>query len=225
MLEWRRLGAADKALHITRMCEPFRGQIFTVLDVGCGTGDVLRCLNETSFASTLNGVEITSERSALAREGASEIEISPYDGRILPFENNSIDLVYTTHVLEHVFYQRGFLRELRRVARKFVFIEVPLELHLRTNERSLQRSLMIGHINAYNMASFQLAIETSGLRILALRVFDQSLPVHSFNNSDINTVIKVLIRRAALAFGAGFATRVFTYHCAALCQPADLLDL
>jgi len=64
-------------------------------------------------------------------------------------------------VIEHVPNPRRLLREIARVARRFIYVEVPCELHLRTTRRALQRTLDIGHINAYTPESLQLLVETS----------------------------------------------------------------
>lgn len=50
------------------------------------------------------------------------------DGRSLPFEDNSFDLVHSSAVLEHVgsrARQQGFLIELMRVARRGVYLTTP----------------------------------------------------------------------------------------------------
>ena len=144
--------------------------------------------------------------------------MSVYDGKKIPFPDKSFDFVYATHVLEHVLDERGFLAELSRVARFLVYVEVPCEIHMRTNFKSLQRTLAIGHVNAYTPETFALTLETSGLRVMRLGLFEQDLPLQPLS---IKNAIKALIRKTLLAANEKLASRVFTYHCGALCLPAE----
>jgi len=105
-----------------------------------------------------------------------------YDGEVLPFAETFVrpGLCQSRHRARAKIPGR-LLREIARVARRFIYVEVPCELHLRTTRRALQRTLDIGHINAYTPESLQLLVETSGLNLESIRVFDHSLAVHRFS--------------------------------------------
>jgi ubiquinone/menaquinone biosynthesis C-methylase UbiE len=218
-LESRRLGALDKAAHIEAMCMEMGSQINTVLEVGCGTGAVLQRLAAHHAGAAFTGVEIGAGRSRAdeAVKSKSNIDILDYDGKKLPFEDASFDLVYATHVLEHVTDERSFLLEMRRVARQYVYVEVPCELHMRTSYKALQSSLMIGHINHYSFRSFAQKLETSGLRVVKLDIFDHSYGIHRFNSRWWKAAAKMALRQSLLALNKEFASQLFTYHVGALC--------
>ncbi len=221
---WRELGAIDKAAHLLELTEPHREGIRSVLEVGCGTGAVLRQLQRAGRGLELNGIEVGTSERAAARE-SDGIRFQGYDGASIPFPERSFDLVYATHVLEHVAHPRLFLAEMRRVARELVFLEVPCELNLRSNIPRLQTGLNIGHINLYTPESFALTLETSGLRILALKVYDVSFDVHAFAASRLKAGIAWGVRRLLLKVSSSLAPRILTYHCAALCTIAAPLAL
>jgi len=193
--------------------------IDNVLDVGCGNGAVLEQLAERKIGKHLAGLEVGTELSQHERE---DLHIHGFDGRRIPHEDKSFDLVYAAHVLEHVTDERGFLKELRRVSRRYVYIEVPCELHLRTSRRALQTSLDIGHINAYTSESFALTLETSGLRLERIKLFEHSYAAHCVLSPAWAGMIKFVLRKALLSLSESAAGRVFTYHCGALCRPGPL---
>ncbi|MBS0471425.1 MAG: class I SAM-dependent methyltransferase [Proteobacteria bacterium] len=221
---WREIGAIDKASNIFAMVEPFRDEITDVLEVGCGTGVVLQKLAERGLGRLLTGIEIAEERVA-STVADRAILIVPYDGKTIPFPDASFDLVYATHVLEHVTNPRGFLLELRRVARRFVYVEVPCESTALASHGRMQPTLNIGHINAYSPMSFALQLETSGLSIRRQAIFDSSLAVHAFAGNRLKAAVKMAIRRSLLALGGKLAAGVFSYHCGALCEKGQLLNI
>jgi len=219
--EWRTICAIDKASNIEHMVAGLRPSIESVLDVGCGTGVVLEQIAEKKIGNRLAGIEVGTELSQHARK---DLHIRGYDGQTIPYEDKTFDLVYATHVLEHVLNEREFLYELRRVSRKYVYVEVPCELHLRSSRQSLQRSLDIGHINAYTAESFALTLETSGLRVDRLKLFEHQYAVHRFHSPAWLAILKSVTRKAMLGLSESAAGRIFTYHCGALCRPGPLLE-
>lgn len=217
--DWRAIGAVARASNIEYMVAGLRPPIESVLDVGCGTGVVLEQLAEKKIGNRFAGLEVGTELCQHARE---DLHIHYYDGRTIPYEDKTFDLVCATHVLEHVTDERGFLHELRRVSRKYVYVEVPCELHLRTSRRALQTTLEIGHINAYTPESFALTLETSGLRVDRFKLFDHTYAFHRFQRPAWLAMLKFVARKAMLGLGESAASRVFTYHCGALCRPGPL---
>jgi SAM-dependent methyltransferase len=221
MIEWREICADEKSSNIEFLVGKLRSEIQHVLDVGCGTGAVLERLAEKKIGRTFTGIEIGCERSQ--SNGRHGVRIHGYNGNEIPYDDRVFDFVYAAHVLEYVAEERAFLAELRRVSRKFVYVEVPCELHFRTSRRTLQRSLDIGHINAYTPESFALQLETSGLRVRTLKVFEHKYAVHRFEVPTWLAILKSTVRRTLLRLNESLASRIFTYHCGALCEPAPLL--
>jgi SAM-dependent methyltransferase len=220
-LRWRRVGAADKAEHVRSILAG--ADVGSVLEVGCGTGALLAALRDRSVGRSWQGVDI-ADPAEHSDPQAVGITMACYEGERLPFGDGSFDLVVASHVLEHVAEPRRFLAELARVSSQHIYVEVPCELHVRTSHRELQRTLDIGHINAYTPESFQLLIETSELRILRLSVWDHSLPVHAFGSSQLKARFKQFVRRGLLSMSERLACRVFTYHCGVLATKVLAMD-
>lgn len=218
--DWRRVCAVDKAGHIAGLLGAAAAGIDNVLDVGCGTGAVLARLSAIGIGREFAGIDVVDPATNLEIEDAAAAPFrwSSYDGARIPFADASFDLVYASHVLEHVPEPRAFLSELARVARTFVYVEVPCELHARTNRRALQSTLDIGHINFYTPDTFRLVLVTSGLNVAGFSIYDHSLPVHAFHSSPMKGLAKSVMRRALLSVSPDLATRLATYHCGALCR-------
>lgn len=214
-LAWRRLGAADKARNVLALLGA--EQPAAVLEVGCGTGALLAALAERGCGRQHVGVDV-ADPSAHRDPAAAALDLRRYDGLRLPFDGRSFDLAIASHVIEHLNEPRRLLAEMARVARRWIYVEVPCELHLRTTQRALQQSLAIGHINAYTPESFQLLLETSGLAVRRMGLFDHSRATLRFHNSALAAALKQGLRGALLAASPRLASRLFTYHCGALVE-------
>jgi SAM-dependent methyltransferase len=218
-MRWRRICAVEKAANLRRMLGRHSQAVRTVLEVGCGTGAVLHEVRKAGVGQVHSGLDVADPGIHADPDVlACGIALSRYDGVRLPLSDDSVDLVYASHVLEHVPDERSFLSELRRVARQFVYVEVPCELHVRATVRRMQPSLDIGHINAYTPEAFALTLVTSGLTVLDLQVFDHHDQVHRFGRTWLQARTRMVLRRALLAANPVVATRIFTYHCGALCS-------
>lgn len=120
-----------------------------VLDVGCGTGGILRDLKSRSYQD-LHGLEI----SQYAIERLSSLGIRMHEGVLpkIPLADGAFDVVIASQVLEHIIQRRRFITETRRVLRPggTAFIFVPddclgpisePEHVIKYNARSLRRFL------------------------------------------------------------------------------------
>jgi len=96
-----------------------------LLEVGCGTGYVLRALvRECGLRAT--GSELLVEGLEHARRRVPEADFAQLDARAMPYEQ-SFDLVGAFDVLEHIEDDVGVLRGLHRAVRPggFLLLTVP----------------------------------------------------------------------------------------------------
>lgn len=219
-LEWRRLGAVDKVNNLEATLAGRK--LSSVLEVGCGTGAVLAEIARHGIGDRHVGIDMADPAEHID-PGAKGLELHVYDGNRLPFADQSFDLVIASHVVEHVPDPRGFLTELSRVSKGLLYLEVPCEMNVRSNSRAIQQSLGIGHINGYTPEYFMVLLQTAGLNVVDLRVFDHSFGVHKFGVSWLKGYARMAIRRGALRLAPKAATKLFCYHCGALavCGPAQ----
>ena len=83
----------------------------TILDVGCGVGQVVLAL--AAMGMEARGVDVAEESIAIARSAGADCRL--FDGKNLPFENASVDSVGAFNVLEHVEHPVQLLDEMLRV--------------------------------------------------------------------------------------------------------------
>ena len=103
-----------------------------VLSSGCGSaGDLLAFMQ--AGASRAYGIEVDPALTGLARMRfagspfASAVQVDCYDGGVLPYESDLVDIAFSMHVVEHTRNPADYLMELFRVLRPggILFLDVP----------------------------------------------------------------------------------------------------
>jgi len=87
----------------------------SLLDCGCGTGRLGKRLQE-QLDLKVYGVDVRFPKTPL-------IPFKQYDGKTIPFKDNSFDAVLLSDVLHHTNDPDAMLAEVLRVAKKSVFIK------------------------------------------------------------------------------------------------------
>ena len=85
-----------------------------VMDLGCGRGDSVDLFRSIDPRVEWVGVDIEDSPEVAERRRA-DAEFVTYDGRRLPFDDGSFELVYCKQVLEHVEHPRELIGEVARV--------------------------------------------------------------------------------------------------------------
>ena len=88
----------------------------TILDVGCGDGEIAWLLIQQRPDLKVTGVDV------LVRPD-TRVPVEPFDGTTLPFADDSFDVVTFVDVLHHCEQPLELLREARRVARHSIVIK------------------------------------------------------------------------------------------------------
>lgn len=97
----------EKLSHI-----PFR----SALDLGCGTGEMLKRILQQDPGKELCGLDLSEEMLAVARAKLPErVKLVEGDSESLPFPDNAFDVVYCNDSFHHYPAPRKVLREIRRV--------------------------------------------------------------------------------------------------------------
>jgi ubiquinone/menaquinone biosynthesis C-methylase UbiE len=81
----------------------------TILEIGSGTGQQAKILTESGF----NVIALDLATSAYKNQRV--FPITEYDGKIIPCQDSSIDILFSSNVLEHIEDIDAFLKETHRV--------------------------------------------------------------------------------------------------------------
>jgi SAM-dependent methyltransferase len=88
----------------------------SVLDVGCGDGSIDRLIAERRPDARIAGIDVR------ARAG-SVIPVREFDGRTIPYADDSVDIVMFVDVLHHTTDPVRLLEEAARVARHAIVLK------------------------------------------------------------------------------------------------------
>jgi SAM-dependent methyltransferase len=220
---WRELGAEGKADHVAALVA--RAGLPApagVCEVGCGDGAVLGVLGRRGFGTRRVGYEISSTGVRLAAERPEVDEAHVFDGARLPVPDGAYDLVFATHVLEHVPDPAPLAAELLRAGRAAV-IEVPLEANLSARRPAARAaSEGVGHLHRFSRRAIRQLVEDAGGRVAAELVDPLPRAVHVFYADGAAARAKGSAKwalRAAAAAVPAVGERLITLHFAVLALP------
>lgn len=104
-----------------------------ILDFGCGDGKSCEFFNKYFPDSAITGIDISSESVKVAQsKNIPNSSFITYDGLRLPFDDNSIDLIFASGVFHHIEKQKHIIlvneinRVLTKAGRSFVFEHNPI---------------------------------------------------------------------------------------------------
>ena len=113
-------GHTEWATDVVRGLCTIPKNIRNVLDVGCGQGFLAGEFNNMGLAWT--GVTIGEDYRICKKNG---LNVNESDMSFLPFEDNSFDLIFARHVLEHSPFPVITLMEWRRVCKGWLALVAP----------------------------------------------------------------------------------------------------
>jgi SAM-dependent methyltransferase len=129
----------------------------TVVDLGCGDGSSAQIFRK--FKPDIRWIGVDIERSESARALQDE-EVIIYDGLHLPFKDNSVPLIYSNQVFEHVRHPEQLLREIQRVL-------LPSGIFIgSTSQLEPYHSWSLW---SYTVYGFRIILEDAGLRLTEIR--------------------------------------------------------
>lgn len=149
-----------------------------LLDVGCGSGEILLALREVGW--NCHGVEV-SEGAVSAARSAGLVSVQLGEFTELDYPSASFDVVRFWHSLEHVRSPRAYLTEARRILRPGgrVLIGVPnfVSLLSRVTRGRWFYLDVPRHLWHFDRSSLRRLLSACGFVTERIRVFTTSTPI------------------------------------------------
>ncbi len=230
-LAWREAGARQKAINIARVCR--RIPVSSVLEIGCGTGSVLRELGSMNFAQRYAATDISAAAIEFAQQSCgpllSTAIVGPADS--LPFSEKSFSVAILSHVIEHLENPICAVRAAARLA-DYVVIEVPTEkvlsniIRTRILGKPYSSAAGAGHAQFWNAGSItDFLAQDCGLEILSRHrdLLSREIEFHGKNGLGF---AKPLFKEALKNLIPEWAySRLLTTHVTFLCRERARQDL
>jgi ubiquinone/menaquinone biosynthesis C-methylase UbiE len=164
-----------------------------LLDVGSGRGIISLELHD--IVKEIHGIEYSEKNLSEANQfrqetGKGNVHFYRADGKKLPFEDNYFDMVICSQVLEHIENPREVVKEIMRVSKNKVLVDVPTPLwetwqfsywllsKIKSPAKTLRRygevkregdiakrAFQPGHVNKWAPWKWKALMERSGLKI------------------------------------------------------------
>lgn len=95
---------------------PFeREQTFSLLDLSCGSGDLLAEIKKTYPSATLFGIDASEKLKDIAKQNARTAEIIVGDAHALPYRDNNFDIITCALAFHHYHDASQAAQEIFRV--------------------------------------------------------------------------------------------------------------
>ena len=167
--EWRARAKRELVFQLWKKYQPrgIENQHIKLLDFGCGTG-VLQEQFEERFNIKSFGID-TSEKAIdyCKKRGLTKVKI--FNGKKIPFQNNSFDLVTAIDVLEHIKNDSGSLKEINRVLKKsgLAILLVPAHPKLWST-----RDINLQHFRRYSKGELENKCLKAGFKLITTKNVD-----------------------------------------------------
>lgn len=164
---WGREDSEWKAKEILKLIKKNNLSPDSVVEAGCGFGEILICLAEMDKdISVLKGYDISPQAIAEAQKNTTE-RVKFFHADFTAEKNASADIVLVVDVIEHLENYFDFLKKISTQGNNFIF-HIPLDLSCRTIFKShvlLQQRKDVGHLHYFTREHVEWILADSGFII------------------------------------------------------------
>jgi SAM-dependent methyltransferase len=145
---------------ITRAIRRYFPETGTFLEIGCGTGQVLRAIGQALPNARISGSELFLEGLSFAHQRAPAAHLMQMDATRIPF-SEEFDLIGAFDVIEHIEDDAKVLREAHKALRRTggIILTVPQHPWLWSHQDD-----MAHHVRRYARHELETKLEDAGFR-------------------------------------------------------------
>ncbi len=226
--EWLDRGAQGKTKSVLYLLNRNQVSPTSILELGCGTGSILRNLEKRKIGAELFGIDFSSDAIQYLKSMSNTIHCAVGDitDSINEFGRRSYDVILISHTLEHLERPIELLESIKQLNFNFLICEVPLEdlffgkLKAVINDRTKNSA---GHVQFFSRRSFRTLAEKTNYVILADRlyapIFDLETIRFAYSQYGILRVVhKSLTERYLPLILRPVWCRLYHAHYALLCR-------
>ncbi len=153
----------------------------TVIDVGCGDGYVLHCIEKKYKNKKVYGLDLSEGRIKTTKRNVVCSHLIRSEIHHLPFPDNSFDVVICSELLEHIPEYQKTIEELVRISKKRVIITVPNELQLVKIMCPKCKTIhfLDGHINFFTEHKLKKALQDN--KLWNIKKINKFHSIYSYN--------------------------------------------
>jgi len=164
---------ASRLYWALRAIKTYRGSL---LDVGCGAGDLLEAFSFYRQDLNLTGIDLSHKSIALAKKRSLKARFLVGDAQALPFKDDSFDIVTCFDVIEHVERPEAVLGEIGRILKSSGIFQafIPTEMNRLSLEGLLLKGgwkgkeIYAGHPHHFSLAEVKKMLKKNGFKIINL---------------------------------------------------------
>ncbi len=166
--DWLSFNAVERANSVQALVEKAGLQPDSILDLGCGTGAILRELQRRNIGKRYTGIDYSEEAIAYLQQNSRGIDSMAADVASPEFcLEGRYDLVLIIHVLQHLEDPAAFLDAvLEKIDFSYLLIEIPFEDTLLNRLVPLllwRKKNPAGSLQFFNGASFERLLRSKKL--------------------------------------------------------------
>jgi SAM-dependent methyltransferase len=202
---WNSGDSPWKANNIMLMTKKNKIKFSSVCEVGCGSGEILKCLKKNLPPKIkFEGYDISPQAYKICTQNPSEVKFFLGD---FTKRDKKYDLLLIIDVLEHTESAEKFLAKLKGRAKNYIF-HVPLDINLQNTilEQNLIKSReKVGHLHFYSKKLIFEVLRSSGFEI------KDSFITPSFTlyrPKSVKNFLGFIVRKILILLNKEFASRV-----------------
>ena len=145
----------------------------SLLDAGCGNGFFCHWIASKRKLEHVTGMDVAAPRIATARQRYPDFTFVEGTLSKLPFHDSQFDVVTCIEVLEHIPDPAPVIRELVRVARRYVVITVPDRQPIRMIlcPHCGRQFPQYGHIHSFDQQRLAALLQEAGAELETFKLY------------------------------------------------------